>query len=103
MSKAKNKALAEKYREAASLVEEGREKHCCFAVGKVGLSCQDLDNWFKKDAIAYSLKIRGEAAQYAYMANAMDDVYEPDYVVQNVRILALCFLAAMAEAGDLHD
>jgi len=91
------------YRKAAKRIETGENDFACNALKDVGLSCVNMKKLFEADAIEYGLAYDGRAARYAFFSNGVDHGVDFDATVRNHRVLALCFLAAMAEAGDLHD
>ena len=97
------KAEAALYHQAAQLLESREQSYGCEALKAVGLSNGYLDAVFREDAIQYEETYAGKPARVAYFANGIDPEDDFDETSRNHRILALCFLAAMAEAGDLHD
>ena len=78
---------AQRYREAARLIESGQEELCCPALKRVGLSSRELVRWWLDDGNTPDVHW---ALDWAYDFGGDER--------RNHRILALCFLAAVAEA-----
>ncbi len=98
--KASRAKRVELYRAAAKLIEDELQPYCCFALGHVGLTCGTFAKWFRDDAIAFGKTNRSGMVLYeAWMNNARLPLEFGD-VVRDCRVLALCFMAAMVEAGD---
>lgn len=87
------------YREAARLIERRQEEFCCYALKAVGLDCKEFAQWFKNDAIAYRMETDGFADVIAWMENISDDRQE----WRDGRVLALCFLACIAEDEEMQQ
>lgn len=101
MTKIQRKALAQKYRDAARLIEEGYTEYGCFALKDEGLDCVLFTAWFKEDAMAYGMAHDGYALEFSWMANALTEGEGGALAeVRDYRVIALCLLASMIEAGD---
>ena len=98
--KATSTDRADLYRRAAKLMESGNSTangSCCWAIG-LTKNPGVMILYGDKDADCRAMK-----AVYAPRKNHgfwMNDIGDNDHERHNGRILALCFMAAMVEAGD---
>lgn len=85
---------------AAREIEAGRKRFCCNALRSPD-AVEAFENIFADDAIEYGVE-HGSRLGYSRLA-WMDNVERGDDPVpaRDARVLALCFAAAMAAAGDL--
>lgn len=87
---------SEVYREAALLVERGHERFACHAICAVLFLEENAHNEYSKK---FSEWFRPEESRVAWMVdyNGADDDPENMETSQDRRVLALCFMAAIAE------
>jgi hypothetical protein len=89
--KARRAAL---YRSAARLIESGEEKYSCCAVGNVY-------SGYRASALMPSAEFESLPPVVAYAKAMLEgDALFTQFHDQDERALALCFMAAMVEAGD---
>ena len=88
------KQLANVYRKAARLMESGDDE-CDFSCDAIWASANYLTS--ARAVIAYKATFNDSGTKSAFWLDT-DDMSESDG--RNLRILMLCMMAAMVEAGD---
>lgn len=93
--KPSRKSRSAKYRKAARRIERNLDYACCYALQSVDASAEAsvMEGVFVND---YERNRWGGH----WMAEHGEGKYGGNSSVQDRRVLALCFMAAMVEAGD---
>lgn len=86
------------YRKAAQMIERGDAAYCCFAISFVKISQERINELTERFIKAYGKK---NAPCYGWYGNPFDWDDEAREHRQSSRVIALCFAAALADAGDL--
>jgi hypothetical protein len=90
----KTAKLSDGYRNSAKLIEEGKEDHlrgaCCIAMDQIAMIDGDVNNV----QVFYDLFKPNEGHNALWWGEKWEDD------ARSCRILALCFMAALVEAGD---
>lgn len=91
------KKLAALYRAAAKRIEDGYHYACCYAIrASAGgdSDCERMRKVFYDPTTDY-----GRRAGH-WMVESVELAYGDDPAVQNRRVLALCLMATLVEAGE---
>lgn len=95
---ARNRAAAADYLAAALLIEQGHQYACCYALS----AAAPTRGTHLAHAMVDVFEDSSPDRRLGYwMAEWTERVGGGDPDVQNRRVLALCFMATLAEAGDL--
>jgi hypothetical protein len=94
LSTDRSKKRASIYREAAKLIESGAEYACCYALEKAG-GKRECD---RMHAVFAECQGRVYLGGH-WMADLGENPYDRELMSPR-RVVALCFMAAMVEAGD---
>lgn len=89
------------YRQAAELVDDGRAKFCCTALYKVKYRAPMTRKFFRynvPEALAMCYLFQNETYQNTLYRGTFGSPFERKN--QELRVLALCFMAAMAESDE---
>lgn len=102
---------AQRFRNAARRIERGSDSDigACLALGHDHGDDVTFASWFRWDAVRHAEDAGFRARLMYWMLNAAAPEVDPQSFpdmsgneeVRDVRILALCFAAALADTGDL--